>query len=176
MPHKTSPLNGYQELITRQLTVAHNWWMSDTPVTSNAFINMVVTFTPNSPANCTCSKILTPTDTTPHADVKSILNNDNVNAPPPLMEDCKDTLQLIQKTASFCKCISKWLFNGKAPSYEADTFTHIKGLLYKHVKDSNQKFLALVTPIPSISQYLLKLNNISTNMVLNEVTTFFTSS
>ena len=65
-----------------------------------------------------------------------------VSAPPPLTEDHKDTLQLMQKTDPFCKCISKWLL--KAPSHEADT--HIKGLLFKHVMDSNQKFLAVVIP------------------------------
>ena len=50
----------------------------------------------------------------------------------------------MQKTNSFCKCISKWLLNGKVPSHEVDTFTHIKGLLYKQVMDSNKKFLTLV--------------------------------
>ena len=52
----------------------------------------------------------------------------------------------MQKTDPFCKCISKWLLNGKAPSHEVDTFTYIKGLLYEHVMDSNQKFLLLVIP------------------------------
>ena len=42
--------------------------------------------------------------------------------------------------------ISKWLLSGKALSHEANIFMHIKGLLYKHVMDSNQKFLALVIP------------------------------
>ena len=32
----------------------------------------------------------------------------------------------------------------KPPSHEVDTFTHIKGLIYKHEMDSNQRFLALV--------------------------------
>ena len=52
----------------------------------------------------------------------------------------------MQRTDPFCKCISKWLLNGEAPSHEVNTFTHIKGLLYKHVMDSNQKALALVIP------------------------------
>ena len=52
----------------------------------------------------------------------------------------------MQKTDHFYKCILKWLLNGKAPSHEVDTFTHIKGLLYKHVMGSNKKFLALVFP------------------------------
>ena len=38
------------------------------------------------------------------------------------------------------------LSNGKAPQHETDLFTHIRGLLYKHVTDSGQKFLALVIP------------------------------
>ena len=32
------------------------------------------------------------------------------------------------------------------PQHETDLFTHIKGLLYKHVTDFRQKFLALVIP------------------------------
>ena len=46
----------------------------------------------------------------------------------------------------FCKCISKCLLNGKAPHHESDTFTHVKGLLYKHVSDAGKQFLALVIP------------------------------
>ena len=32
------------------------------------------------------------------------------------------------------------------PKHKADLFLHVKGLLYKHVTDSNKKFLALVIP------------------------------
>ena len=63
-----------------------------------------------------------------------------VNAPPPLMEDHKDTLWIMQRADPFCKHISKQLLSGKAPSHEVDTFMHIKGLLYKHAMDSTQKF------------------------------------
>ena len=52
----------------------------------------------------------------------------------------------MQKTDPCCKCISKWLLNGKAPSHEVNTFTLIKGLLNKYVMDSSQTFLALVIP------------------------------
>ena len=31
-------------------------------------------------------------------------------------------------------------------SMKQDLFTHVKGLLYKHITDSGQKFLALVIP------------------------------
>ena len=46
----------------------------------------------------------------------------------------------------FWKCISKHLSNGKALKHEADLFLHITELLYKHVMDSNHKFLPLLIP------------------------------
>ena len=52
----------------------------------------------------------------------------------------------MQKTDPFCKCISRCLSNKKAPKHETDLFIHVKGLLYKHVTDSNQTYLALVNP------------------------------
>ena len=64
-----------------------------------------------------------------------------VNAPPFLTEDCKDILWLMQGTDPFCKCISKRLLSDKGPSHEVDTFTHIKGLLYKHGMDLCNKIL-----------------------------------
>ena len=52
----------------------------------------------------------------------------------------------MQKTDPFCKQISKCLSNGKVPKHETELFTHIKGLLYKDITDSGQKFLGLVIP------------------------------
>ena len=52
----------------------------------------------------------------------------------------------MQRTDPFCKCISKRLLNGNAPHHEFDTFTHVKGLLYKHILDAGKQFLALVIP------------------------------
>ena len=60
-----------------------------------------------------------------------------------LTEDRLQPLLQMQRIDLFCKCISKHLSNGKAPKHEADLFLHMKGLLYKHVTDSHQKFLAL---------------------------------
>ena len=57
-----------------------------------------------------------------------------------------DALLQMQRTDPFCKCISKRLLNGKAPHHEFDTFTHVKGLLYKHVTDTGKQFLTLVIP------------------------------
>ena len=108
-----------------------------------ASINMLVTSTPDGPATHTCSKTCNPTDTTLPTDAST---TDKVNAPPPLTEDQKDTLSLIQRMDPFCKYISKRLLSGKTPSHKIDTFTQIKGLIYKHVMNSNQRFLALVIP------------------------------
>ena len=48
----------------------------------------------------------------------------------------KALLQM-QKMDPFCKCISKRLLNGKAPKHETNLFTHVKGLLDKHIMDAN---------------------------------------
>ena len=63
-----------------------------------------------------------------------------------LTADRLEALLQMQRTDPFCKCISKWLFNGKALQHEFDTFTHVKGLLYKHIMDSGKQFLALIIP------------------------------
>ena len=64
----------------------------------------------------------------------------------PLTVDRLDALLQMQRTGPFCKCISKRLLNGKATHHEFDTFTHVKGLLYKHVTDAGKQFLTLVIP------------------------------
>ena len=64
----------------------------------------------------------------------------------PLIEDRLQTLLQMQRMDPFSKCISKCLSNEKGPKHEADLFLHVKGFLYQHVADSNQKFLALVIP------------------------------
>ena len=64
----------------------------------------------------------------------------------PLTEDKLHTLLQMQRMDPFCKHIFRCLSSGKAQKHNVDLFLHIKGLLYKHVMDSNQKFLALVIP------------------------------
>ena len=59
--------------------------------------------------------------------------------PKPLTADRHEALLQMQKMDQFCKCISRWLPNGKTSWYEADLFTHIKGLLYKHVMDAKSE-------------------------------------
>ena len=106
---------------------------------------MLVTSTQDDPATCTYSKTCYTTNTIP-ADPTTASTNDKTNIPPTLIEDQKDTPRLKQRTDPFCKCISKRLLSGKVPSHEVNTLTYIKGLIYKHVMDSNQRYLALVIP------------------------------
>ena len=74
------------------------------------------------------------------------ISQDDTPMPKSLTADQQDTLLQMQRTDPFCKCISKRLLNGKAPHHEVNTFTHVKGLLYKHVSDAGKQFLALVIP------------------------------
>ena len=66
--------------------------------------------------------------------------------PKPLTADKLEALLQMQRTDQFCKCISKWLLNGKALQHAFDTFTYMKGLLYKHIMDSGKQFLTLFIP------------------------------
>ena len=112
-------------------------------------VNMLTASSTDGPAfhtrshtqNTSSSTTLTPhPDTTPH------ISQEPTTAPNPLTADCLEALLQMKKTDPFCKCISKRLLNGKAPHHEIDIFTHVKGLLYKHVTDAGKKFLALVIP------------------------------
>ena len=78
-----------------------------------------------------------PSDAAPH------ISQNATPTPKSLTADCLDALW---RTDPFCKHISKRLLNGKAPHHGFDTFTHVQGLLYKHVSDAGKKFLALVIP------------------------------
>ena len=86
------------------------------------------------------------TTTSPHLNTAPQISQEPTTAPKPLTADCLEALLQMQKTDPFCKCISKRLLNSKAPHHEIYTFTHVKGLLYKHVTDAGKKFLALVIP------------------------------
>ena len=86
------------------------------------------------------------TTSTPHPDVSPQISQEATSTPKPLTVDRLEALLQMQRTDPFCKCIPKQLLNGKAPQHETDTFTHVKGLLYKHIMDSGKQFLALVIP------------------------------
>ena len=74
------------------------------------------------------------------------ISQDSNSTPKSITDDCQDALLQMQCMDPFCKCISKQLLNGKVPHHESDTFTHVKGLLYKQVSDTGKQFLALVIP------------------------------
>ena len=74
------------------------------------------------------------------------ISQDNNPTPKSVTADHWDALLQMQCTDPFCKHISKRLLNGKAPHHKANTFTHIQGLLYKHVSDAGKQFLTLVIP------------------------------
>ena len=111
-------------------------------------INMLTASLSDGPAfhtrSCTQS-ILDPTSAHPVTPTPHISQDDT-----PILKfltaDQWDALLQMQRTDPFCKCISKRLLNGKAPHHEFDTFTHVKGLLYKHISDASKQFLALVIP------------------------------
>ena len=84
------------------------------------------------------------TTSNPHSDVTLNNSSDTNQTPQSLTADRLDALCQMQRTDPFCKHISKCLFNGKALQHKTDIFPHVKRLLYKHIMDSGQKFIALV--------------------------------
>ena len=74
------------------------------------------------------------------------INATEAITPKSLSADRLEALLQMQKTDPFCKCILKQLSKGKALSMRPDLFIHVRGLLYKHITDSHQKFLAPVIP------------------------------
>ena len=93
-----------------------------------------------------CTQNTSNTTSTSHMDTTPQIFHKSTTTPKPLTGEHLDALLQMQKTNPFCKCISKRLLNGKAPHHEFDTFTHVKGLLYKHITDAGKKFLTLVIP------------------------------
>ena len=63
-----------------------------------------------------------------------------------LIADQLEALLQMQKTDPFCKRICKHLSTGKGPQHETDLFTHVRGLLIRHITNLGQRILALVIP------------------------------
>ena len=93
-----------------------------------------------------CTQNTSDTTSTPHPDTTPQISQEPTTTPKSLTAEHLDTLLQMQRTDPFCKCISRRLLNGKVSTHEFDTFTHVKGLLYKHILDAGKKFLALVIP------------------------------
>ena len=62
------------------------------------------------------------------------------------MADQLEALLQMQKTDPFCKRICKHLSTGKGPQHETDLFTHVRGLLIRHITDLGQRILNLIIP------------------------------
>ena len=119
------------------------------PALTSITVNMLTTTHTDRPAFNTrsCTQNTSPDTTSiPHPNVSPWISQETTPTPKHLTADRLEALLQMQRTDLFCKCVSKHLSNGKAPQHEFDTFTHVKGLLYKHVMDSGKQFLALVIP------------------------------
>ena len=107
--------------------------------TTPATVNMLTVTHTDRPASnirsCT-KKDYVGTTLTPHPYVTPDISPDTNQTPKSFMVDRLEALLQMQRTDPFCKCISKLLYNGKALQHGTDIFTHVNGLLYKHVTDS----------------------------------------
>ena len=111
-------------------------------------INMLTASLSDRPAFHTRSHTQSTSDSTSalHTDTAPHIFQDATTTPKPITADHLDTLLQTQRTDPFCKCISRTLLNSKAPHNKFDTFTHVKGLLYKHIMDADKKLFVLVIP------------------------------
>ena len=119
------------------------------PQTTPALINLLSVKNSEGPAFNTRGQTyqcLSTDTSTVQPDVTPEISKTSDPMPKPLTADRLETLLQMQKTDPFSKRISKHLSNGKAPQHQMDLFTHVRGLLYKHITESGQKFLALVIP------------------------------
>ena len=119
------------------------------PQTMPALINLLSVTNSNGPAFNTRSQThqcLSNNTSTVQPDVTPEISKTPDPTPKSLTADRLETLLQMQKTDPLCKRVSKYLSTGKASQHETDLFMHVRGLLYKHITDSDQKFLALVIP------------------------------
>ena len=124
-------------------------WLVELPKTTPNMVNMLTVTHTDGPAFNTRHRMKEDshnTTPTPHPDVSPKISPEATPTPKPLTTDRLQALLQMQRTDPFCKCVSKWILNDKAPQHETGTFTHMKGLLYKHTMDSGKQFLALIIP------------------------------
>ena len=81
------------------------------------------------------------TDNTPRTEVSKETASNNSK------DNSRDTsVEEMQSTDPFCKCIMKRLLNKMAPKHELDTFFIHNGLLYRYASDHSKDFCTLVIP------------------------------
>ena len=113
------------------------------PLTTSAPINMLSVCYTDGPAFSTRSQTqqcLAPDTSTTQPCITYDITSTLDPTPKSLTADRLEAHLQINNTVSFCKWISK------APKHGTELFTNIRGLIYKHITDSGQKFLALVIP------------------------------
>ena len=131
-------------------------WLAKQPPTSPATVNMLSVMHTDRPTYNTRSstkKDSPGTTFTPYLDVTPNISPDANQTSRSLTVDRLEALLQMQRTDPFCKHISKCLCNGKAPQHKTYIFTHVKGLLYKHIMDS----LPLRSQSPGSTQFWWKL-------------------
>ena len=109
----------------------------------------------NKASDCLSCLVELPQDKPVPINMLSATNTDG-----PVFHTRSQTLQHFSlDTSTFCKQISKCLSNGKAPQHKTELFLHVRGLLYKHVTDSNKKFLAFGIPKAWKNTVLVEAHN-----------------
>ena len=115
------------------------------PPTISALINMLSvsnTDEPNFNTRSQTQQYLAPDTSTAQPSITPDITSTPDPTPKHLTADRLEALLQMQKTDPFCKWISKCLSNGKPPKHETELFTYVRGLLYKHITDFRQNFLA----------------------------------
>ena len=87
------------------------------PTSTSISVNMLTASHADRPTFNTrsCTQNTSPsTASTPHPDISPRISQETTLTPKPLMADKLEALLQMERTDPFCKCISKWLLNGKA--------------------------------------------------------------
>ena len=106
------------------------------PQNTPILINMLSVMNTDGPTFNTISQThqcLSPDNSTSQPDIIPEVSKVTDPTPKSLTADRLEALLQMQKTNPFCRRISKCLSNGKAPQHEMNLFTHVRGLLYKHL-------------------------------------------
>ena len=111
-------------------------------------INMLTAFLNDRPAFHTRSRTQSISDpTSTHPVIPQLhISQDDTPTLKSLTADRWNALLQMQKNRSLLQMHLQKTTKWQAPHHEVDTFTHVKGLLYKHMSDAGKQFLTLVIP------------------------------
>ena len=120
--------------------------VKDTPTTPTASIYMLVTSTLDGPVTHTCSKTCNPTDTTQPTGPTTTSTTDKVEYTSTSHSRSKGHSWANAEDESFLQTYFQEITQWQSTLVWSRQILHIIGIIYKHVMDSNQPFLALVNP------------------------------